>query len=92
MDSLPLLAGFPAALPSDLRYAVEIRHRGRLCGEFCRLPEECRTARVLADLYSMPKVDRVTTEFTIIRVLAERGDIPDDLNRVRADPEPEHTL
>ncbi len=47
---------------------------------------------VLADLYYMPKLDRVTTDFTYIRMLGKRTAIPDDFSRVRLDREPELTL
>ncbi len=40
--------------------------------------EQHRIAFVLADLSYMPKVIRVTTDFTYIRWLGNRQDIPDD--------------
>jgi len=92
VDSLPLLADFLAGLPSDLRYAVEVRHRGWLYDEFYRLLEEHHVALVLADLYYMPKLDRVTTDFAYLRLLGKRSAIPDDFSRVRLDREPELTL
>ncbi len=92
VDLLPLRADVLAGLPSGRRYAVEIRHRSWLCDEFYHLLEERKTALVLADLYYMPELDRVTTDFTYIRLLGKRTAIPDDFSRVRLDREPELTL
>jgi uncharacterized protein YecE (DUF72 family) len=72
--------------------AVEIRHRGWLWGEFSRLLKRQKTALVLADLHSMPTVDRITTDFTHIRLLGKPNAISDNFSRVRLDRGPEVTL
>jgi len=77
-DQKETLARFLETLPRDLRYALEVRHRGWLNEEFFKLLEQYRIAFVLADLSYMPKVIRVTTDFTYIRWLGDRRDIPDD--------------
>ena len=92
VDSLPVLGAFLEGLPKDIRYAVEIRHRSWLCDEFYQLLERHKVALVLADLYYMPKLDKVTTTFTYIRLLGKRGDIPDDFSQVRLDRERELRL
>ncbi len=89
VGSLPLLAEFLTGLPSDLCYAVEVRHRGWLSDRFYRLLEDHHTPVVLADLVYMPKLDRVTTDFAYIQLLGKRSTIPDDFSRVRLDLEPE---
>lgn len=91
VELLPLLGDFLGGLPSDLRYAVEIRHRGWLGDQLYRLLEEQKTALVLADLYYMPKLDRTTADFTYIRLLGKRRAVPDDFSRVRLDREQELT-
>ncbi|MFI5341484.1 MAG: DUF72 domain-containing protein [Candidatus Methylomirabilales bacterium] len=89
VDSSPLLADFLAGLPSDLRYTVEVRHRGWLCDTISRLLENRRTALVLADLYYMPRLDWVMTDLAYIRLHGKRSAIPDDFGRVRLDRDPE---
>ena len=84
-DALPALAAFLGGLPPDLRYAVEIRHRGWLSEAFYQLLATHRIALVLPDLYYMPKLDRVTTDFAYIRLLGKRSTVPDDFSHVRID-------
>jgi len=91
-DALPVLAAFLAELPPDLRYAVEIRHRGWLTEEFTRLLEVRRVALVLPVLHYMPRLDRVTTDFVYIRLLGNRSAVPDDFSHVRIDRERELDL
>lgn len=92
VDALPVLAAFLAELPPDLRYAVEIRHRGWLTEEFTRLLEVRRVALVLPDLYYMPRLDRVTTDFAYIRLLGKRSAVPDDFSHVRIERDRELAL
>ena len=83
-DQQETLARFLEQLPRDLRYAVEVRHRGWLNDEFFQLLETHRVAYVLADLSYLPKVIRTTTDFTYIRWLGNRQEIPDgEYDRVR---------
>jgi uncharacterized protein YecE (DUF72 family) len=83
-DQKETLARFLEALPRDLRFAIEVRHRGWLDEDFFRLLETHRIAFVLADLAYMPRVIRATTDFTYIRWLGNRKDIPDgEYERVR---------
>jgi uncharacterized protein YecE (DUF72 family) len=84
-DALPALAALLAGLPPDLRCAVEIRHRGWLSEPFYQLLATHRIALVLPDLYYMPKLDRITTDFTYIRRLGKRSAVPDDFSHVRID-------
>ncbi len=72
------LADFIAALPTDLRYAVEVRHRGWLTDEFFDLLERHQVAFALTDYAYMPRMERLTTDFTYIRWLGNRKDVPDN--------------
>jgi len=92
VESLPVLAAFLVGSPKDIRYAVEIRRPGWLCDEFSQLLKKHKVVLVLADLNYMPKPDKVTTNFTSIRLLGKRGDIPDDFSRIRLDRERELKL
>jgi uncharacterized protein YecE (DUF72 family) len=64
---------------------VEIRHRGWLGEAFYQLLGTHRMELVLPDLYSMPKLDRVTTDFAYLRLLGKRSAVPDDFSHVRID-------
>ena len=78
-DQFEVLARFLEHLPRELRYAVEVRHRGWLKREdFFELLSTHRVALVLADLYYMPKLDTVTTDFVYIRWLGNRKEVADD--------------
>lgn len=74
------LESFLAALPSDshFRFAVEVRNKGWLQDWFFDLLAQHRVALTLADYAYMPKLERVTTDFTYIRWLGNRRDVPDD--------------
>ncbi len=83
-DQKETLEKFLAALPGDVRFAVEVRHRGWLNEAFFELLAKHRIALALTDYQYMPKLNRVTTDFTYIRWLGNRKDIPDDqYKRVR---------
>ena len=92
VDSLPMLAEPLTGLPSDLRYAVDVRRRDRFCHMLCRLLEEHHTALVLAGLNYLPELERVSTDFDSVRLLGRRSGTPGDFSRVRLDQKPELTL
>ena len=78
-DQIEVLADFVERLPKKFRYAVEVRHRGWLKEEkFFDILSHHQVALVLADLYYMPKLDKMTTDFVYIRWLGNRKDVPDD--------------
>lgn len=87
-----MLAEFVTGLPSDLRYAVEVRHRDRPSDMVYRFLEDHHAAVALADLYYTLKLDRVTTNFTYIWLLGTRSGTPDAFSPVRLDREPELAL
>lgn len=87
-DQRPVLEEFLAALPPPprFRYAVEVRQRGWLQDWFFEILERHQVALVLADYAYMPRLSRPTTDFTYIRWLGNRKDVPDDeYDHVRID-------
>src|SRR5712692_1756211 len=54
-ERLDVLEQFLDALPGDLRWAVEFRHRGWLNPAVFELLERARVAFVIQDLYYMPR-------------------------------------
>lgn len=69
------LDSFLAALPGGTRYAVEVRNRGWLKPELREMLSQHNVALVLQDLHTMPKLDWITADFTVIRWLGRRKDI-----------------
>ena len=75
-ENLPVLRAFLEALPADLRWAVEFRHRGWLNDEVGSLLRERGVALVAQDLYYMPKQLEVTTaELAYVRLQGRRKEI-----------------
>jgi len=75
-ERLPVLAEFLAALPADLRWAVEFRHQGWRNDEVFALLRQHQAAFVIQDLYYMPRHVEVTTpELAYIRLQGRRKDI-----------------
>jgi uncharacterized protein YecE (DUF72 family) len=73
---------FLTDLPGDFRYAVEIRNRNWLTGEFIEILKKHRAALALVDQAWMPHgdelepgIDPVTTDFAYIRLLGDRKEI-----------------
>jgi uncharacterized protein YecE (DUF72 family) len=83
-DHFDRLEAFLAALPDGFRYAVEVRNRGWLTPEFREMLSTQRAALVLQDLHYMPKLDWITTDFTVIRWLGRRNDIQ-QFDRIQID-------
>ena len=69
------LDSFLAALPEGTPYAVEVRNRGWLKTEFREMLSRHNIALVLQDLHTMPRLDWITADFTVIRWLGRRKDI-----------------
>ena len=84
-SQMKYLSDFLKIIPSHYRIAVEIRHKSWLNDDFYELLTENRAALVLADLYYMPRMDILTTDFTYIRLLGNRKQVPDDFSHVRID-------
>ena len=77
-DALPTLERFLGALPTELRYAVEFRHRSWLDKpDALSLLREHNMAVVMAHHPWYPRIEEVTADFTYIRLLGRRGVFPD---------------
>jgi uncharacterized protein YecE (DUF72 family) len=81
-DFLARLGTFLTMLPSDFRFAVEIRNKGWLTAGFFDLLRAHQVAYALTDQSWMPgpneifeKFDPITTDFTYIRWLGDRKGI-----------------
>jgi len=72
------------------RYAVELRNRGWLKPELGEMLSNLGVALVLQDLFYMPKLDWITTDFTVIRWLGRRSDIQ-KFDRIQIDRSKELT-
>ena len=63
---------------------MEVRHRSWFTDAFFGLLAEQSVALVLHDLHDMPRLDRLTADFTAIRLLGRRADVPEEpFDRVR---------
>ncbi len=74
-DQFGQLDHFLDALPGDVRYAVELRNRQWLKPDLGEMLSSHNVALVLQDLHYMPRLDWITTDFTLIRWLGRRKDI-----------------
>jgi len=83
-DYFDRLEAFLTALPKGVRYAVELRNRGWVKPELGEMLSEHNVALVLQDLHYMPKLDWITTDFSVIRWLGRRKDI-EQFDRIQID-------
>ncbi|HEY69805.1 MAG TPA: DUF72 domain-containing protein [Anaerolineae bacterium] len=74
-DLFERLEVFLDILPGDVRYAVEVRNRKWLTPELSGMLSDRNMALVLQDLHTMPKLDWITADFTLIRWLGRRKDV-----------------
>ena len=79
------LGKFLTALPSDLRYALELRHRSWDTEQTAALLRDHRCCRVAADYLEEPREIRATTDFLYVRWIGRHGQFP-TLDRERIDP------
>jgi len=89
-DQFKRLESFLTSLPRGPRYAVELRNRGWLKPELGEMLSNLGVALVLQDLFYMPKLDWITTDFTVIRWLGRRSDIQ-KFDRIQIDRSKELT-
>ncbi len=83
-DLADRLDDFLSRLPPGVRYAVEVRNRKWLTPSLRQLLHRHRVALVLQDLYTMPRLDWITADFTVIRWLGRRSDI-ERFDRIQID-------
>jgi uncharacterized protein YecE (DUF72 family) len=77
------LAALLPALPTDLRWAVEVRHTSWLSERFYDLLRAHNVALTHVDLPWMPRNTPVTAEFAYIRWLGDRRKLAGDFSYVR---------
>jgi uncharacterized protein YecE (DUF72 family) len=78
-----ILNRFLSSHANDARLCVEIRNKDWHQDIFYKLLENHQISLVLNDLYYMPRVLKITSDFTYIRLLGNRKQIPDDFSHVR---------
>ncbi len=79
------LQKFLQNIDQTLPIAVEIRNRSWHNQSFYKMLKDLNIALVLNDLYYMPRVVELTAPFTVVRLLGNRKQIPDDFSHVRID-------
>ncbi len=70
------LTHFLAELPTDFRYAVQVRQNGWLNDDFYGILQEHRVALAVVDRAAIPDAEPVTTDFTYVRWVGSRKDVP----------------
>lgn len=78
------LADLLPQLPTDLRWAVEVRHRSWFADAFYELLRHHNIALVHADAPRLPRATPTTANFAYIRWLGDRTAITDNFSHVRA--------
>lgn len=84
-DAWDDLAALLPTLPTDLRWAVEVRHRSWLHESFYDLLRSHNVALAHVDLPWMPRNTPVTADFVYIRWLGDRKQIAEDFSYVRSE-------
>lgn len=83
-DQHDTLARYLERLPTQFRYAVEVRQRGWWNAAFFALLKQHRVAYAMSDYGAMPRVARVTADWAYVRLLGRRKDFADEqFDRVR---------
>lgn len=85
VDQLSMLIRYLDSLPTDLRYAVEVRHRSWLNEPFYEMLRQRNVALALSDLYYMPRIFVKTSDFAYLRLLGDQRKIPGDMGKVTQD-------
>ncbi|MBN1406388.1 MAG: DUF72 domain-containing protein [Calditrichaceae bacterium] len=67
----------------DIKLCVEIRNKDWHNLDFYDLLRKHNVALVLNDLYYMPRIIELTSDFVYVRLLGNRKQIPDDFSHVR---------
>lgn len=82
-DHFDYLEQFLKRYSEGLRLCVEVRNRDWHRESFYDMLSNYGVALVLNDIYYMPRVVRLTSEFTYIRLLGNRKQIPNNFSHVR---------
>jgi uncharacterized protein YecE (DUF72 family) len=89
-DRIDHLLNYLDALPTDLKFAVEIRNRDWYDTSLCDALKERGVALALHDLYYMPRREEVTADFVYVRWLGRRAGLK-TFDRVQLDRRDEET-
>src|ERR687889_1255612 len=76
VEGMGVLEDFLKGLPTDVRYAVEVRHRSWLGSDLPEMLREHGAALALIDYPGMPRMDEATADFSYIRWLGDRRGFP----------------
>jgi uncharacterized protein YecE (DUF72 family) len=74
-QSLGELEDFLDQLPTDIRFAVEVRHRSLHTEETYEMLRHHRVAWVISDMQGLPVVEEVTADFSYVRWLGNRDEV-----------------
>ena len=77
VEGMGVLEDFLKGLPTDFRYAVEVRHRSWLGSDLPEMLREHGAALALIDYPGMPRMDEATADFSYIRWLGDRREFPE---------------
>ncbi|MBD3226171.1 MAG: DUF72 domain-containing protein [Caldithrix sp.] len=86
-DHYAALEQFLSDHARDARLCVEIRNRKWHETALYEMLDKHNVALVLHDLYYMPRIIKITADFTYIRLLGNRKKIPHDFSHVRINRE-----
>jgi uncharacterized protein YecE (DUF72 family) len=76
VEGMGVLEDFLERLPEDFRYAVEVRHRSWLGSDLPEMLSERGAALALIDYPKMPRMEEATADFSYIRWLGDRREVP----------------
>lgn len=74
-QSAGTLEGFLDQLPTDIRFAVEVRHRSLFTDDTYGMLRHHRVAWVISDIRGLPIVEKVTADFSYIRWMGNRDEV-----------------
>jgi uncharacterized protein YecE (DUF72 family) len=84
-EHFSILENFLDIVSKQTRLCVEIRHKSWLNNTFYDFLKQHNTALVLNDLHYMPRLTKITADFTYISFLGNRKLVPDDFSHRRID-------
>jgi uncharacterized protein YecE (DUF72 family) len=76
VEGMGVLEDFLKRLPEGFRYAVEVRHRSWLGSDLPEMLRERGAALMLIDYPRMPRMQEATADFSYIRWLGDRREVP----------------
>jgi uncharacterized protein YecE (DUF72 family) len=85
VEGMGVLEDFLNALPGDVRYAVEVRHKSWLGSDLAAMLRERGAALTLIDYPRMPRMEEATAAFVYIRWLGDRREFPSGHTHAKRD-------